>query len=215
MGKMMEDAMELRSESRWLQTLAARLASTSGFQSLSAKELKLSLGVPKSFAVLLADYFNPQPAHTSQWLPSIPECSTLIEARRRRLACPTRRQRLPKRRVMQATVDEEDNSVEPCALANVDHLRELCPKDCRHRAGMRRVRNSRCAFTQLMSVVDGAGAVHRLKYHTANTMPRSLQRRGEVKWPSKAGLKRERLRERFQKTYYDRLPAVSHADMGW
>merc|ERR1712087_241080 len=68
----------------------------------------------------------------------------------------------------------------------VDHLREPCPKRCNKHAAMRLVRNSRCAFKELMTVIDvSSGAVHNIQLHTACTVAVDLQRKPpEAKWPS-------------------------------
>lgn len=197
--KMLQDAVELNSQCHWIEDLAKNFSKlrqstySKMVQSISAVEWQMDLAVPHSFAILLQDYFNPRPPQAQYvLLPSIPEHTARTQpvsrlARTRRLSRPQLKEGL---------------SDDPFTAYLVDHLRELCPKQCTKYAGVSRVRNTRCALTQLMAVADSAGVIHNLKLHIARTMPRDLQRKpAEAKWPSKANFKRERALQRAQKAH--------------
>merc|ERR1712183_204283 len=83
----------------------------------------------------------------------------------------------------------------------VEHIREPQVKERGRCAGLSRVRRSRCSFMEFMTLVDEAGAVHSLGFHSVRRMPRDLQRQAHSKWPSKVTLQRQRALERRDKAF--------------
>merc|ERR1712224_543394 len=79
------------------------------------------------------------------------------------------------------------------------YLREACSKDSRANAGLRRVRNSRCNFKQQLAIANSTGATFHMAFHVACTLPKSLQKSKQPKWPSKKKLTQERRRMREDK----------------
>lgn len=193
---MLYESREMLAEPNWLQSLTQALAqlrrvSLSELASVSALSWHRHFAMPYACARILEGYFkfNLEPArilHTQ--LPSIPE----HKPRRRRKCAMIQRKR--------ASTVVPSKPLELCESYPVDHLREACPKNYRRSAGMNCTRNTRCSFTELMTVADGAGVVYHLKLQTSRTMPRDLQRpAGTTKWPSKIGRQRVRAWERLLK----------------
>jgi len=196
---MLQDALELRADSQWLQFLATlRLPSLCELRLMSMSKLQSSFGVSWQIAALLADFANPSAPclPPPMPLPSIPEGPGQSHGK----SVPGNVFMRRRRRSVRGSVLRDAPVVTNCYSYEVDHVREPSAKDCRYFAGLKRARNTRCDSTQLMIVVDGLGAFHHLSLHAVHTMPCSVQRRAvERKWPSKTGLRRERAWERDKK----------------
>mmetsp|Transcript_22843 Transcript_22843/g.77822 ORF Transcript_22843/g.77822 Transcript_22843/m.77822 type:complete len:397 (-) Transcript_22843:297-1487(-) len=83
----------------------------------------------------------------------------------------------------------------------VRFVQEASSKDSGRFAGVRSVRNRRCAFKERSAVAVGAlGLVCHLRQHVVRTVCKDGQRMPvEAKWPSKAQTRRERAMERLCK----------------
>jgi len=80
-------------------------------------------------------------------------------------------------------------------------VQEASCKDSGRFAGVRSVRNRRCAFKEWSAVaVGGLGLVCHLRQHVVRTVCKDGQRMPvEAKWPSKAQTRRQRAMERLCK----------------
>jgi hypothetical protein len=197
--RMLEDAMDLRSDVHWLQTIASlRLSQFPELHTMSIEQMKHRFGVPQSIAQLVASFFQIKPGCLPYRfkLASIPEDLTvglLAVQRRSNQGVYISRKQPPRGRTLRGVPE-----VSP--IDEVDHVREVRAKNEGHYAGVRRVRRGRCPFKQSLCVRDGSGRMHHIELHCVRTMPKHLRRLAkQAKWPSKAGVRRDRARERDDK----------------
>jgi len=196
------NAEKIQAESEWLQSLAAlQLPPGDQIRSLSWQEFQATYGMCQPLGELLADFFDQPQAAVP--LPSIREQSDgVVHRRRGGRAAPTHgRQRPPRGRVLRCASESE-------SLDEVDCFHEPCAKQGGLCAGAERSRHSRCTFTHLMVVADGAGIVHRLALHAVHGDVGSKGHKTE-KWPSKKSSRRDRTWEREEKTYNRQIHEIA------
>lgn len=194
--EMLQDALALSCESTWLETIAAlRLSNLDQavMQFMSVIDLQSILGVQRPTAELIACFLAPPRKQAPEWgvnLPSIPERSIL----RAPLGVRQRRRFLGLRRSACISPATCTNTL-PELTCDEHHVSE----DSGFYAGLRRARNSRCSFRDVMVIAVDMGDRHHVSFHVARTMPRILQKVKQQKWPSKARLQQERKRARADK----------------
>jgi len=208
--RMLQLAAALSCESEWLETIASlRLSSLDQEQlrSMSVVDLQVSLSVQQPIAELIACFLAPPRARAPAWacaLPSIPESRSSSRLRRQA-----------------SFYQAADFHTTSCVYALPEltcddhHVREPCSKSSGYYAGLRRARNSRCSFRDLMVIADDMGGRHHMSLHAAHAIPKMakvavkgrerLSKIKEPKWPSKAGPQRERKRDRAVKECLGRV----------
>lgn len=219
---MMERVASLRSEGDWLETLVSlRLPPTSTLQPMSIPELQMTFRVPHPIATLVADLAAARPKRRpAQTLHCIPEAKACNRGEVLPLSEPpccsrevlsleeyvmvhgfpqpgsVSRQR---RRRCRARCDTPPVEAQKLALEEVEHV-PSCAKQRGYYAGLASARHGHYVRTEVMTVLDGMGTLHRLPLHVAHRLPRPIRReRHEPKWPSQARCQRDRACERVEK----------------
>jgi hypothetical protein len=196
--EMLQDAMDIRQQDGWLQSLASiQLTQT---PDLSAKLLRAdwdedaaSLGMPLTIRRHLFTFctFCLEDSHETG-LHSIPEnCSITPQ-----------KSRIRSRRRWRPHTPMQPLDLEPVKIDNVAFTREEVAKNEGRHAGMHRSRNYRCDLARFIDVRDGQGKSHHLVLHAVRQLPKGLSNNKiDPKWPSKAPWRRERAKDRCSKMF--------------
>lgn len=205
---MLQIASALSSEGEWMETIAALRPSSLDqdvLKSMSAADLQSNLGIQPAIAELIACFFAPPRIQTPEWalsMPSIPErrCVRMDRIQARPVAQTRLRNRSGFYRVPCAS-PATSTPARPELSCDDHHMSEPWCKDSGFHSGLRRARNSRCSFQELMVINDGLGGIHHVSLHAVRGMPKASRVVKELKYASKKSLKRERQSDRSEKEY--------------
>lgn len=192
-GYMLSFASRLAQDTDFLKVIAdLRLSSCTQemLRSMSAADLQSHFRVQQPIAELIKLFLTPPQVRAPEWapaMPSIPEGRHFRRAGKDSATAP------------ETSACTIENALP--ALASDDlFAREECAKNTRRFAGVRRARNARCSFRNLMVVSDSQGGRFFLSTHSVRAMPQRLEgERKERKWPSKVHQTQERKKNRALK----------------
>lgn len=204
-NNMLQVASALSSEGEWMETIAALRPSSLDqdvLKSMSAIDLQSNLGIQPAIAELIACFFAPPRIRTPEWalaMPSIPE-RRCVRSQARPVAQTRLRTRSGFYR-LPCPSPAASTHARPELACDDHHMSEPWSKDSGYHAGLRRARNSRCSFQELMVINDGLGGIHHVSLHAVRGMPKVSWKVKELKYASKKSLKRERQSDRSEKEY--------------